>query len=231
MRVRFALAALWALFGILTFECAPSATAEMVEVKEETAGEPPVGKEKAQTYFQDRKHASAKKKSAVRAPASEEGDTPRFLALHIGTFFSSQSYKWGHGNQTNPGRLNMGVDYRLGEWVNTADVLLRVDFTTYGLDEGSARKLSIGMIVTFPDANSRFPLYFGAGIGPGFFVQQIHNQSALALDYSLLAGVRFLNVIDQVGFLVETGIKNHIHLFSEGQFNGIYINVGTVFAF
>lgn len=210
--------------------------AQMVEVPDDpaTAPAPPAsGKEKAGSYFRERKATkpSPPPATARSAASDDSGATPRYLALHVGTFFTSDGYKWGNGDQANIGKLNAGVDYRLGEWVNSADLALRVDFTSYGLDEGSARKLSIGGIVTFPDSNSRFPLYFGAGLGAGFFVKQIHNESALALDYSLLAGVRFLNVIDQVGFLVETGIKNHLHLFSDGQFNGIYINVGTVFAF
>jgi hypothetical protein len=47
----------------------------------------------------------------------------------------------------------------------------------------------------------------------------------------LVAGARFLNVIDTMGFMIETGLKNHIHLLSDGQFNGVFVNVGTVFTF
>jgi len=200
--------------------------AQMVEIKDDPA--PASGKEKAGEYFQDRKAA---KPAGPSESAPDSGSAPRYLALHVGTFFSGDGYRWGKGDQSNIGKLNAGVDYRLGEWINSADFALRVDYTSFSLDEGNARKLSIGGIVTFPDANSRFPLYFGAGLGAGFFLKQLNAESVLALDYSLIAGARFLNVIDQVGFLVETGIKNHLHLFSDGQYNGIYINVGTVFAF
>lgn len=199
--------------------------AQMVEVQDDEPAATATGKEKAGEYFQDRK------KPAPRATSSAGGAAPRYLALHAGGFFNGDGYKWGNGDQGGIAKVNAGLDYRLGEWVNSADLALRVDFTTYSLDEGSARKLSLGAIVTFPDVNSNFPLYFGAGLGAGFFVKQIRGESALALDYSLLGGVRFLNVFDQVGFMVETGIKNHLHLFSDGQFNGIFINVGTVFAF
>lgn len=180
------------------------------------------GRARAGNYFLDRKKT---------ARTSDDGPAPRYLVIHLGTFFTSDGYRYGNGDQSNIGKFNVGVDYRLGEWVNTADLALRVDYTTLELDEGQARKLSVSGIISFPDANSRFPLYFGAGLGPGFFLKQIHNESFLALDYSLFAGVRFLNVFEKVGFLVESGIKNHIHLFSDGQFNGIYINVGTVFLF
>lgn len=208
--------------------------AQLVEVKE-TPVSSPTGREKAQNYFKGRKASKS------RGPASEEGssssggndslDTPRLMSLHVGTFFTDEAYSWGHGDAKNIGRFNAGVDYRLGEWVNAADLSMRIDYTSYSLDEGAARKLSLGAIVTFPDAKSRFPLYFGAGLGPGFFIKQIRNSSAMSLDYSLFAGVRFLNVLDHVGFLIETGLKDHVHLFSEGQFNGVYVNVGSVFAF
>ena len=153
------------------------------------------------------------------------------MALHIGSFFTSSAYSWGRNNQEDVGKLNAGLTYRLGEWVNSMDWALRVDYTNYQLDEGSARKLSFGAILTFPDSNSRFPLYFGGGFGAGFFIKQIDDQSAIALDYSLFGGARFLDVIDNLGFMVEVGLKNHLHLLETGQFNGVFINVGTVFAF
>ena len=203
-----------------------AAFGQAVEVTDE-APAPVTGREKAESYFQDRKV------SRVLPPrrTASEGSLPRFLALHFGTFFSDEAYNWGRNGQSHMGRLNAGLDYRLGEWVNAADLALRVDFTSYNLEEGAARKLSVNGIITFPDANSHFPLYFGIGLGPGFFIKQIQNESALALDYSLFGGVRLQEVIDQMGFLVEVGLKDHLHLFSDGQYNGIYINVGTVFAF
>lgn len=199
------------------------AFAQAVEVKDN--GE--TGEKRAREYFQKRPKNET---PYSRRPASE-GGTPRYLALHVGSFFTSQAYKWGHSEQGDKAKLNVGLTYRLGEWVNSMDLALRVDYTTYDFPEGQARKLSADFIFTFPDANSRFPLYFGAGIGPGFMIKQIADESILALDYSLIAGARFLNVIESMGFMVETGLKNHIHLLSDGQFNGVFVNVGTVFTF
>lgn len=208
---------------IFSFLFSGSLFAQAVEVQDTP---PPAGKERAQEYFQDRQRPA----QPARASA-HEGATPRYLAIHAGTFFTSQAYKWGDGDQDDIGKLNAGVTYRLGEWVNSMDLLLRIDYTTFGLDEGNARKFTPGLIITFPDANSRFPLYFGGGLGAGIFLKNINDESAVSLDYSLIAGARFLDVIENVGFMVETGLKNHLHLFSDGQFNGVYINVGTVFAF
>jgi hypothetical protein len=215
--------------GFLVVE-AQAVHAQAVEVNE-------AGEKKAEGYFKARKPAAAAPAEPVAEAskasdnASSGGIPPRYMAVRVGTFFSDQAYRWGGKDPSNIGGLNAGVDYRLGEWVNTADLALRVDYVGYKLDEGAARKLSVGATVTFPDVASRFPLYFGAGIGAGFFIKQIRNESALSLDYSLFGGLRFLNVIDKIGFLVETGIKDHLLLTSDGQFNGVYFNVGSVFNF
>ncbi len=207
--------------------CAQPALAQIVEVPDETP--PAVGKERATEYFKERKAADAK------APRASQGATPRHLMIHAGTFVSDQGFKWGDGSETNIGRFNAGVTYRMGEWINSMDWSLRVDFMSYKVTkdfaEEDARKLSFSALITFPDSNSRFPLYFGGGIGPGFFIKQIDNESPMTFDYSILVGARFHDVIESTGFMIESGLKNHLHLFSDGQFNGVYVNVGCVFAF
>lgn len=220
----------------LSFTCAAS-WAQMVEVSDDQQEAPPLsqpttGKKRAAEYFKHRKSSSSGP-AAPAAPADSGGQVyyPRYLAIHVGSFFSNSGYKWGKGDQDDIGKLNAGVTYRLGEWVNSMDLALRVDYTNYDLDEGDARKLGFGAIITFPDANSQFPLYFGGGLGAGLFLKQISGESVVALDYSLLIGVRVQNLIDRVGFLFETGIKNHLFLLSDGQFNGVFFNIGTCFNF
>lgn len=207
---------------LVMFLAGSSAYAQMVEVPEEKP------KEKAAEYFKARQEEAPAKAAPVR---SVDG-APRFLALHVGTYLSDQAYAWGVENHDDVGRFNAGVDYRMGEWVNTMDWAMRIDYSSYSLDgEGSARKLSIGAILTFPDVNSGFPLYFGVGAGAGFFIKQLDDESPLALDYSLLLGARFHNVIGSTGLMIETGLKNHLLAFSDGQFNGVYVNVGTIHSF
>lgn len=223
---------LWAL--ALTLGAAP-ALAQMVEVddsdqtppvREAPTGGKATGKEKAKEYFQQRK-----KPAATTHQAPPAGPTPRYLAVHMGTFFQGQSYRWGESDERGVGKFNGGVTYRLGEWVNAMDFSLRMEYTHYELNDGTAKKLSFGTLLSFPDSNSRFPLYFGGGAGAGLFIQQIRSKSPVALDWQLFAGVRFLDVFEKIGFMVEAGLKNHVFLLSDGQFNGVFINVGTVFAF
>ncbi len=155
-----------------------------------------------------------------------------YLALHVGWFVNDNAYKFGvPDNQTNVGRWTLGLTYRVGEWVNSMDLLFRFDVARLALAEGGVTKFSIMPIVTFPDASSRFPLYFGVGLGLGVFGNQIPGESTLALDYSLIAGARFFNLWGQTGLFVEGGIKNHLHLLSDGQFNGTFISSGFIFTF
>ncbi|MBT4760680.1 MAG: hypothetical protein HOO06_03185 [Bdellovibrionaceae bacterium] len=186
-----------------------------------------VGNKKADSYFKKRKKSSSSK-SRVTASA---GGAAHYLALHLGGYLDDESYSWGNENKDGVGKMSLGLTYRLGEWVNSSDMLIRVDINSFGLPEGNTTKMSFIPMVTFPDANSGFPLYFGAGVGLGVFFKQIESESALSLDYQLVAGARFFNVLDSIGLFMETGLKNHIHLLSDGQFNGVFVSAGTVFAF
>lgn len=213
-----------AIFGITLF-LAFSARAQMVDVTDQMDGE-----NKARQYFEGQKPGKSKKKQA-RTPASEGGNAPHYLALHIGTYVDDQAYRWSGGDQHNVGQVNIGVTYRLGEWVNTADFMIRSEYSSYNLDDGSARKLDFVAMLMFPDSSSRFPLYFAAGVGPGFYLKQLHGHSSMSLDYQIVGGVRFLNVFDRLGFLAEFGMKSDFQLFSPGQFNGLFAGVGTVWTF
>ena len=155
-----------------------------------------------------------------------------YLAVHLGMYVSDNAYRWGNpDSQADVGDATVGVTYRIGEWQNSMDLALRIDYSAYGLRDGTASQLSFSPMVTFPDASSRFPLYLGAGIGAGIFTKQISGESAIAFDYQLVLGARFFEVFANTGFFVEAGIKNHILVLSDGQFNGTFVALGPVFTF
>ena len=201
------------------------------------SGAPRVGRQAAAKYMAPKNPSpdaepTEKNESHVRERGYSAGSSDHYLAVHVGWFANDNAYKWGAAdNQQNVGRYNFGITYRMGEWVNSMDLLFRFDVSRYDLAEGGVMKFSVLPIVTFPDASSRFPLYFGAGIGLGAFGSQIAGESALSLDYQLLAGARFFNLWGQTGIFIEGGIKNHILLLSDGQFNGTFIATGLVFTF
>jgi hypothetical protein len=227
--------AAWLIFALSIPALAHAQSVEVNdsnEVPGQTQESPVTGKERANGYFKSRKN------EAPRATAPTVG-APHVMSISMGGFFTGTHYKWGEGDSANnAGRFNFGVTYRIGEWVNSMDLSLRMEYTSYGFnvpqgadDRNSAAKLSIGPLLTFPDASSKFPLYFGAGIGAGLFIQQVHDKSPVALDWQVIAGVRFMDVFQNLGFMLETGLKNHVLLGTEGQFNGVFVNVGTIFDF
>jgi hypothetical protein len=171
-------------------------------------------------------------KEKVREVGAQMNPSDHYLAIHFGGYVSDNAYRWGSpDNQTDVGDATVGVTYRMGEWVNSMDLALRLDYSAFGLAGGTAGKLSFAPIITFPDASSRFPLYLGAGLGLGIFTKQIDGESALSFDYTLVLGARFFEVFANTGFFVEAGLKNSLFVLSDGQFNGTFVAVGPVFTF
>lgn len=186
---------------------------------------PRVGREAAAKYFQKRTPQQVESKR-------EQGPDDHYLALHYGAFMDSQSWEWaGSGRTNNVGDYSAGLTYRLSEWHNSMDLGIRVDFSQYKVNSDHPLKMSMMPIVTFPDASSKFPLYFGFGAGLGVFFKQIDGKSPLAVDYQLLLGARFFNVYENAGFFLESGLKNSFFLSTTGQFNGTFLSGGSVFTF
>jgi hypothetical protein len=207
---------------------------EMGDSGDEPVATPPpkkgsvVGRRAAEKYMTP----DAKPAASNREVGSQMSPSDHYLAIHLGKYVSDNAYRWGQpDNQQDVGNATVGVTYRIGEWVNSMDLALRLDYSSYSLAEGAAGKLSFSPIVTFPDATSRFPLYLGAGIGLGIFTKQLSGKSSLAFDYTLVLGARFFEVFANTGFFIEAGIKNSLFVFSDGQFNGTFVAVGPVFTF
>lgn len=188
-----------------------------------------VGKAHASRYFQNSKSEETEANEASRSPAAV---SDHYLMLGFGRMMSSDAWDWGRaGKESNVGGNGLTVTYRMGEWTNSMDLHLRIDYTEYDPSSRKATKLSFVPMITFPDATSRFPLYFGGGVGLGVFFTQVPDESPLAFDYQLVIGARFFDVFEHTGFFVETGLKNHLLLTSSGQLNGTFLSGGAVFTF
>lgn len=199
---------------------------------------PRVGRGAAAKYFEKRSPDSQDEENSNSSSSSSSSSgtsSAHYLALHFGKMMGSTSYEWGTaGKQTDVGDFTAGLTYRVGEWQNSMDLNLRIDFIQYkiaGDGEQKPLKMSILPLITFPDAASKFPLYFGFGVGPGVFFRQTDNEASLSLDYQLIAGARFFDVFENAGFFIETGLKNHLQLWNSGQFNGTFLSGGAVFTF
>src|SRR5690606_18603675 len=93
-------------------------------------------------------------------------------------------------------------------------------------------KLSVLLMIHLPDAVSYFPLYFGSLLGPGVFLKQLPDESSISIVYQLVVGARFFEVAVSTVFFIDTGLKNHILLLSDGQHSDhTFVAVGAVFTF
>lgn len=185
-------------------------------------GAPKVGRRAAAKYFED--------STPSREVASSSGGDG-LLMLHIGGYSSSTSYAWKDSTKrTGVGRATYGLTYLFDQW-GGLDVNLRMDFAEFKVDEERATKLSVMPLLTFPKAETKFPLYFGFGAGAGIFFTQLQDESNLSLDYQLILGARWIDFYENLGAFIEFGMKNHIHVLSDGQFNGMPLSVGVMFTF
>ncbi len=171
-------------------------------------------------------------RESSRGSSDSYGGSSHHLDIGGGKYMSSQAWEWGqHGKIQEIGDVNIDVTYRVGEWKGSMDMNIRVDYQEFKFTEKRVNKLSFLPLITFPDANSKFPLYFGAGVGLGVFMNQLPDESPLSLDYQLVLGARFFDVYENSGFFVESGLKDHLHLLTNGQLNGTFLTGGMVFTF
>jgi hypothetical protein len=177
-----------------------------------------VGREAAQKFF-------------TKTKVSPSPSSSRTLSLHAGGYINSKSYDWGKsGVSERTGYQTLGVTYKIGEWSRAMDLSMRIDYLQYAFLNKNPIKLSVLPMLTFPDAASNFPIYFGGGLGAGVFLTQLERESNISLDYQLIFGLRLQDIWGHSGFFIESGIKDHVHLLSDGQFTGQFLVAGAVFS-
>ncbi|MEK6554445.1 MAG: hypothetical protein AABZ31_04325 [Bdellovibrionota bacterium] len=196
---------------------------------DQSAPKKKVGEGAARQYFKERNQSEDDdEETSVR----DNSKGTRYMAIQLGSFMSDTQYRWGEmRREDDVGELTLGVTYRMGEWVNSMDLMGRVEYQIYDIDDEKPKKLSLMPMITFPDVKGDFPLYFGAGAGLGIFFDQAPDESELSLDYQIIAGARFMNMFPTGGLIIETGLKGHFHLLGSGQFNGTFLSVGGAFTF
>lgn len=199
------------------------------------AGAPVVGKRAAAKYFQSKGMAQADPTSyEPRYPSSIESlsSQDHYLAVGISSYTNTKAYNWGSDtSEDDVGKAGVDMSYRLNQDYELFDQMVRVSYSEFKPVGKRATKMSFLYGITFPDAGSQFPLYFGLAAGPGIFFKQIEGESSLALDYQMFVGLRLFNLFEKTGFFVEGGLKNHLHITSDGQLNGTFVSAGAVFTF
>lgn len=180
--------------------------------------EPVVGRDAAAPYFTEQTPPNLGRE--------------HYMVLHLGKLINSTAWHWGsESKEKNVGSATVGVTYRVGEWKGLTDTAIRIDFNEYDIDNKKPQKLSLLGMILFPESASEFPLYFGFGAGPGIFFKQVGGEASLSLDYQMIVGMRFFDVFQNVGFSIESGLKNHIQIGDDGQVNSAFLAGGAVFTF
>lgn len=199
------------------------------------AAAPKVGRAAAARYFQNEKKIDRSPTAEAEESSSSSFSrslTDHYMSLGFGTFSDSTAYNWGqNGKEEQVGKWGLDLNYRMSEQEYLFDQSLKVSYAQYRPANQDTSKLSFLYAITFPEAGSKFPLYFGVAGGLGVYLKQIDQESLISFDYQLFLGLRVFNVFDRVGFYVEGGLRNHLHLTSDGQFNGTFLSLGSVFVF
>ncbi len=181
------------------------------------------GKTAALKYFT----GDAKRQVKTRVPASQsfnlQGD--QILAVAVGSLINSKSYNWA-GEESIPG-WNVEVFYqKAGTGIFGQGFHLEMQKFATGDDE--LTKVSMLFSLTFPRRLS-FPVYLGVAAGPGYFLKQKENESDFAFDYKAYLGLRLNQIHSQ--YFVQSGVKNHVHVLSDGQFVGWFVSSGVAYTF
>ena len=178
------------------------------------------GKAAAMKYFTDQP-ASIK---APRGPASSGTSYGQLFSVSAGTLIQGKSYQWAGEDL---GGWNMQIAYRRNAGYYLAQAF-HLEFQKFTEAQQEFSKISLLLNFVFPRSVT-FPVYLGVGAGPGFFLKQLVNESSLTLDYKGYVGLRLNQEHSQ--FILESGIKNHVHMLSDGQFIGWFISSGVAYKF
>lgn len=158
-----------------------------------------------------------------RTPASTSTENS-IVGLSVGGLFNSKSYGW--------------MDESFKGWSVEATYQspmagyfargFHLEYQKYITDRADLGKVSFLMSFTFP-RRVDFPVFLGVAAGPGYFTKQIKNESEFTIDYKGYVGLRFTQQNAQ--YYLQSGIKNHVHMLSDGQFISWYLSSGVAYKF
>lgn len=179
------------------------------------------GKEAVMKYFAPGR--SGQSMIVNREPASLPGND-NLIALSVSGLFNSKSYGW-----TEESLKGWGVEASYQSPM--ASFFTRgfhLEYQKYITDRAELGKVSLLMSFTFP-RRLDFPVFLAIAAGPGYFTKQKANESEFTIDYKGYAGLRFTQQNTQ--YFLQSGVKNHVHMLSDGQFISWYFSSGVAYKF
>jgi hypothetical protein len=174
-------------------------------------------------YFSpEAKPAPSSRQTASRSVEPIERE--RLIGLTFGSLVQSESYNWTTGDV---GGWSLEASYMNAEEGYLAQGY-HLEMQKFSADNQELTKLSFLFSLTFPRRLS-FPVYLGVAVGPGFFMQQQEGESEFTIDYKAYLGLRLNQNHGQ--YFVQAGVKNHLHVLSDGQFIGWFVSSGVAYKF
>ncbi|MCB0379169.1 MAG: hypothetical protein KDD33_11820 [Bdellovibrionales bacterium] len=181
------------------------------------------GKKAAQKYFVKKGEEG---RSTASTSITSAGNYKGLFTLSAGTLFASKSYNWAE--QQSPTGWSLQLDYHRRLKSSFFATVYQLEMQKFQTSPREASKLSFLFGVTVPK-NLEFPVYIGVAAGPGIFLKQLAGESLLTLDYKGFVGLRYNQ--DHSQFFLESGVKNHVNVLSDGQLSSWFLASGVAYKF
>ncbi len=182
-----------------------------------------VGKDAAMKYFTGKPSRSPDTSSNISVSPPPSADYDSLLSVALGGLIQTQSYGWSE--QSVEG-WNVEAAYQTqSDYFLTGYAL---DFQKFVNEGEELSKIAFLFSMSFPRRQT-FPVYIGVSAGPGFFFKQKKDESQFSFDYKAYMGMRLSQSYSL--FFLEGGVKNHLHILTDGQFIGWYMSSGVAYRF
>ena len=182
------------------------------------------GKQAAMKYFTAKRRPADAPSTVSSRAGSKKGGGDELLALSVGTLVNGEGYQWAECDFSGWGVELFYQKPSTGTFLKG----YHLELQNFSVGEQEFSKVSFLLSFSFPQSLS-FPVYIGVAAGPGMFLQQQEGESEFAFDYKGYFGLRFDEANSQ--YFLQTGVKNHIHMLSDGQFIGWFVSSGVAYKF
>ena len=155
----------------------------------------------------------------------------RNMVLYGGSsFYSDSTAKDFKGKPFSS--LIVGFRQPLWEVLQMGDFSLKTEIQNFRLKTGRVTQINITPLFSMPEARSKFPVYVGLGLGFGFYPHFIlTGKPALSLNGQLFAGLRLLNLYENLGLNGEAALHMHVPLKEKELYMETIGSLGLLFSF
>jgi len=128
-------------------------------------------------------------------------------------------YRISSKKQFNPiSSVFLSFTQDIKKFENIGDLQLRASLMASELESDKEISLELTSLFTFPEIETRFPVYFGLGLGFGFYpFYIIEKKPSFSFHSPFLLGLRFFELYSNLGAGAELDLRIHFPL-NELQF-------------